>query len=149
MSPLFRNQHPTCVRCRGTKCAADVTCDICKDWSVAQWESFLKKRPYSGRRKSHPSGSALPSVPPNLPPFISASSEAGHSAPPPCPPTPPSEGRGYLGEWGSPPHEVSSPPFRRSVGGGGGTTRVSSSGAASDSAASSLPGVGVAGSSRV
>ena len=29
---------------RGRKCTSDVTCDICKDWSVVQWEVFLKKR---------------------------------------------------------------------------------------------------------
>ena len=45
MSLLFRDRHPTCARCRGTKCSADVTCDICKDWSVAQWEAFLKRLP--------------------------------------------------------------------------------------------------------
>ena len=60
MSPLFRDLHPTCARCRGVKCTADVTCDICKDWSVTQWEAFLKRRPYSGRCKKRPSGSALP-----------------------------------------------------------------------------------------
>ena len=60
MSPLFRDPHPTSARCRGVRCTADVTCDSCKDWSVAQWEAFLKKRPYSSRRKQRPSGSALP-----------------------------------------------------------------------------------------
>ena len=63
MSPLFRDPHPTFARCRGIKCSADVTCDICKDWSVTQWEAFLKRRPYSERCKKHPSGSALPSAP--------------------------------------------------------------------------------------
>ena len=42
MSPLFRDPHPTYARCRGIKCTVDVTCDICKDWSVAQWEAFFK-----------------------------------------------------------------------------------------------------------
>ena len=55
MSPLFRDSHPTCARCRGHRCFSDVTCNICKDWSVTQWEAFLKKRSYSGHRKSHPS----------------------------------------------------------------------------------------------
>ena len=71
MSPLFKDLHPTYARCRGTKCSADVACDICKDWSVAQWEAFLKKRPYSGHRKKRLSGSALPTVPPTLPPSAS------------------------------------------------------------------------------
>ena len=60
ISPIFRDLHPTYARCRGIKCTADVTCDSCKDWSVAQWEVFLKPRPYSGHRKKRPSGSALP-----------------------------------------------------------------------------------------
>ena len=99
MPPLFKDLHPTCARCRGVKCTADVTCDICKGWSVAQWEEFLKKkRSYSWRCKSHPSGSALPTAPPTLPPSASASSEVGHPAPSPRPPTPPSEGRGRTGE---------------------------------------------------
>ena len=45
--PIFRDPRPTCVRCRGVKCTSDVTCDICKNWSVGQWEAFLKKRSYS------------------------------------------------------------------------------------------------------
>ena len=64
MFPIFRDLHPTCASCRGWKCTADVTCDICKDWSVAQWEAFLKKRSYSGRRKARPSHCA--SAPPSL-----------------------------------------------------------------------------------
>ena len=71
MSHLFRDPHPTCARCRGVKCTSDVTCDICKDWSVAQWEAFLKRRPYIERRKKCSSGSALPSAPPTLPPSVS------------------------------------------------------------------------------
>ena len=55
VSLLLRDPYPTCARCRGTKCSADVTCDICKDWSVAQWEAFLKRRPYSERHKKCPS----------------------------------------------------------------------------------------------
>ena len=43
MSPLFRDPNSTCARCRGVKYTADVTCDICKDWSVAQWEAFYEK----------------------------------------------------------------------------------------------------------
>ena len=71
MSPLFRDSHPTCARCRDTKCSADVTCDIFKDWSVVQWEEFLKKHPYSGCHKKRPSGSALPTAPPTLLPSAS------------------------------------------------------------------------------
>ena len=92
MSPLFRNPHPTCARCRGRKCSSDVTCDICKDWSVAQWEMFLKKRSCSGRRKSRLSGSTLPSASLPILPSASAPSEAGQQSPSPRPSSLPSEG---------------------------------------------------------
>ena len=106
-----------------------MTYDICKDWSVAQWEVFLKKRSYSGRHKSRPSGSDLSAAPPTLPPSTLASLEAGHPVPLPHPP-PLSEGRGHPGEMEGAlrvvPHGVSSPPpavwweMRRDGGGGGG-----------------------------
>ena len=98
MSPIFRDLHPTCARYRGIKYTADVTCDICKDWSVAQWEAFLKRRPCSGHRKKRPSGSALPPAFQTPPPSASASSEAGCPALPPRSLPPPSEGRDRLGE---------------------------------------------------
>ena len=97
MSPLFRDPRPTCARCRGVRCTVDVTCDICRDWSVAQWEAFLKKRPYSGCRKRHPSGSALPHAPQTTPPSASSSSEARCPAPPPRSLPPPSEGLDHSG----------------------------------------------------
>ena len=96
MSPLFRDPHPTCSRCQGRRCTSDVTCDICKDWSVAQWEVFLKKQSCSGRRKSRPSGSDLPAAPQTLPPSALASSEAGRPAPP-IPPPPSFRGAWPLG----------------------------------------------------
>ena len=158
ISPLFRDPHPTCARCRGKKCTVDVTCDICKDWSVAQWEAFLKKCAYSGRHKSRLQALTFPLLlRPFLPlprllrkpdalrlPFI-------HS--PLC-----QRGVAVRGVGGWPrvrSCEVSSPPSRRSFGdgdggvGGGvlGAVRVLVSGGASDSAAFFLPGVGVAGSS--
>ena len=77
LSPIFRDPHPTCTRCRGRKCFSDMTSDICKDWSVAQWEAFLEKNSYIGCRKSRPSGSSLPSAPLPSPPIAFASSEAG------------------------------------------------------------------------
>ena len=114
MSPIFRSPHPTCARCRGIKCSADVTCDICKDWSVSQWEAFLKRRPYSGRRKNHHSGSSLPTASQTPPPSASASLEAGRPALPPRSLPPPSEGRDCLGEVEDVPlvgsREVSPPP---------------------------------------
>ena len=96
MSPICREPHPTCPRCRGIKCTADVTCDICKYWSVAQWEVFLKHRPYSGRHKKHPSGSVLPPAPQTPLPTASTSLEAGRPALPPRS-LPPPEGRDRSG----------------------------------------------------
>ena len=61
LSTLDRDPHPTCTRCRGKVCTKDMTCDICADWSAAQWEQFVKKRSYKERKKpSHPSGSVPP-----------------------------------------------------------------------------------------
>ena len=42
-------------------CTSEMTCDICKDWSAAQWEHFIKKRTYKDRKKtSRPSGFVPP-----------------------------------------------------------------------------------------
>ena len=61
LSTLDRDPHPTCTRCRGRICTKDMTYDICADWSVAQWEQFVKKRSYKERKKpSRPSGSVPP-----------------------------------------------------------------------------------------
>ena len=61
LSSVDRDPHPTCTRCRGKVCTMDITCDICADWSVAQWEQFVKKRAYKDRKKtSRPSGSVPP-----------------------------------------------------------------------------------------
>ena len=124
MSPVFRDPHPTCARCRSRKCSFDVTCDICKDWSVAQWEAFLIKCPYSGRRTSRPSGSSLPPAPLPIPPSASASSEAGRHSPSPHSPSFPSEGSGRAGKSEGVSRVdfrgVSSPPSRSSAGEEGG-----------------------------
>ena len=65
---------------------------------------------------------------------------------------PPSEGCDHTGETKGVPrvgsHDVSPPPSHCSVRGGGGGGGASASAGASNSAASSLPGVGVAGSSH-
>ena len=61
LSTLDRDPHPTCTRCRGKVCTIGMTCDICADWSAAQWEQFVKKRSYKDRKKpSRPSGSVPP-----------------------------------------------------------------------------------------
>ena len=110
---------------------------------MAQWEAFLKKCSYSGRRKARPSGSALPTAPQPRPPSAYASLEAGCPLPSPLPSFPLSEGRGSrkappsLALVGSP----LPPPTVR-------WERVLASGGECDSAASSLLGVGVAGPSH-
>ena len=96
-------------------CTADVTCDICKGWSVAQWEAFLKKRPFSSRHKHCPSGSSLSPAPQTNPHCASSSSEA---VPPLL--------RG-LTAWGEgAPREASPPLFP--LGGWGGGERLECSG---------------------
>ena len=61
LSSLDRDPHPTCTRCRGKIFTMEMTCDICADWSVAQWEQFVKKHAYKDRKKpSRPSGSVPP-----------------------------------------------------------------------------------------
>ena len=61
LSSIDRDPHPTCTRCRGKICTMEMTCDICADWSVAQWEQFVKKRAYKDRKKPfRPSGSVPP-----------------------------------------------------------------------------------------
>ena len=62
LSTLDRDPHPTCTRCRGRICTREITCDICADWSAAQWELFVKKRSYKERKTSRPSGSVPPAL---------------------------------------------------------------------------------------
>ena len=58
LSSLDRDPHPTCTRCRGKVCTMEM---ICADWSVAQWEQFVKKHAYKDHKKpSRPSGSVPP-----------------------------------------------------------------------------------------
>ena len=42
MSNLSLNPHPTYARCCG-KCDKFDICELCKNWSVEQWEQFVKK----------------------------------------------------------------------------------------------------------
>ena len=77
LSSLDRDSHPTCTRCRGRVCTRDLTCDICAEWSSAQWDLFAKKRSYAERKHhSRPSGSVPPS--PKTSPHARTSSEVKH-----------------------------------------------------------------------
>ena len=152
MSPIFRDPHPTCARCRGAKCTSYVTCILCKDWSVAQWEAFCKTAPIVGALRY---ALQVPPFPLRLQPFL----------PPPLLlqklgalrlflVLTPLRQRGVvvhrsrgvslaLALVGSP-----LPPPAISVGRGGGGTGIVASGGKCGSAASSLQGVGVVGTSR-
>ena len=153
MSPLFKYPHPTCARCRGVRCTADVICDICRDWSVAQWEVFLKWCPYSGCRKPRPSGSALPPAPQTTLPSASSSSEAGRPATSPTLDLFPFIQRGLTAQGGggcrSRGLSRGSPSSSLPLEGGEGGIAMGAlaSGGARVSAASSLTGGGVADSS--
>ena len=131
-----------------------MTCDTCKEWSGAQWEAFFVSAPVVGAVTQ--AFQALP-FPLCLRPFLPPPwllRKLGALRFPLVRSPLRQRGVAVWGESESVPRvnsrEVSSPPFHHSVGererekGGGG---VLASGVASDSAASSLPGVGVAGSS--
>ena len=60
MSPLFRDPHPTCTRCRGRSCSYNSTCDTCDGWSLDQWEHCRLKRAYAGRINHLPAMLATP-----------------------------------------------------------------------------------------
>ena len=82
MSPVFRDPHPTCVRCRGRKCSSTATCDICHVWSLAQWESFHHKRSYVEHSKSSSRHTGAPTGPTTNSPLTSASKSRAASPPP-------------------------------------------------------------------
>ena len=52
MSPLFRDPHPTCTRCRGRSCSYNSTCEICDGWLLDQWQHYRRKCAYAERSRS-------------------------------------------------------------------------------------------------
>ena len=122
LSTLDRDPHPTCARCRGKICTRDMTCDICADWSSAQWELFAKKRSYKERKKTRPSGS-VPPVPRTSP---RAETPSGASQPGTSSSSFSRPSGGQDKNWGSQgapgvvSREASSPPVRSRSGEGGG-----------------------------
>ena len=74
LASMARDPHPTCTRCRGRICTVDMTCDICVNWSTAQWEAFSSRRTYA-QRKKRPAGAQLPTAPPPPLPCAGTSSE--------------------------------------------------------------------------
>ena len=94
MSPLFRDPHPTCEKCRGRKCSYDTMCDICDGWSVKQWEHFNRKRSYAQRNKSSSRHAGDPIETASNPPLSPASTRSASPSPTSLPPPPPSEGSG-------------------------------------------------------
>ena len=83
MSPLIRDPHIHCPRCRGNKCTIDNTCIICKSWPPEQWDLFSKKKSYAfskARRGRSVSLSASPA------PSVVGTSVGRPSVPPASPP---------------------------------------------------------------
>ena len=83
MSPLFRDPHIHCPRCRGNKCSIDNTCILCKSWPPEQWDLFAKKKSYAhskSRRGRSKSMSASPA------PSVAGTSDVRPSVPPASPP---------------------------------------------------------------
>ena len=72
MSPVFRDPHPTCSRCRGRQCSSESKCSTCHDWSLAQWEAFHNKRSYAERKKSNSHHAGIPTSLASDTPFSSA-----------------------------------------------------------------------------
>ena len=127
LSFLDRDPHPTCTRCRVRVCTKDLTCDICKGWSSAQWEAFAKKRSYAERkRSSRPSGSSFPPAL-KTSPRAGTSSEVTH-------PASPSSSSSLPASRGA-----SSPPARRVSSERDGSASGCSSGARERASVSSAP----------
>ena len=83
MSPLIRDPHIHCPRCRGNKYTIDNTCIICKSWPPEQWDLFAKKKSYAhskSRRGRSVSMSASPA------PSVAGTSVGQLSVPPASPP---------------------------------------------------------------
>ena len=79
MSPLIRDPHIHCPRCRGNKCSIDNTCIICNSWPPEQWDLFAKKKSYAhskSRRGRSKSMSASPA------PSVAGTSDVRPSVPP-------------------------------------------------------------------
>ena len=94
MSPLFRDPHPTCTRCRGRSCSYKSTCQTCDGWSLGQWEHYRLKRAYAGRSKSSSRHAGDHIETASNPPLSPASTRSVLPAPPSLPFPPPAEGLG-------------------------------------------------------
>ena len=127
MSPLFRDPHPTCTRCRGRSCSYKSTCDTCDGWSLDQWEHYRLKRAYAGSSKSSSRHAGYPIETASNTPLSPASTRSVSPTPPSLPLPPPSEGLGEGSEAPSvvnvkEPRVSSLPPCpRKSMERGGGT----------------------------
>ena len=93
MSPVFRDPHPTCARCRGRNCTRDSTCSSCQDWSLDQWEALYAKRSYTDRKKSNSrhAGSPTSLTSESLLSSVPVKQAALSLAPPPLSAHPPKE----------------------------------------------------------
>ena len=94
MSPLFRDPHPTCTRCRGRSCSYNSTCNTCDGWSLDQWEHYCLKHAYAGRSKSSSLHAGDPIDTASNPPLSPTSTRSVSPSPPSLPLPPPSEGIG-------------------------------------------------------
>ena len=96
MSPLFRDPHPTCTRCRGRSCSYNSTCNTCDGWLLDQWEHYrlTGKRAYAGRSKSSSRHAGDPIDSASNSPLSPASTRSVSPSPPSLPLSAPSEGMG-------------------------------------------------------
>ena len=97
MSPVVKDPHPMCTRCRGRNCTRDSTCSSCKDWSLDQWtafDSFNARRSNTDRKRSsnRHAGDSTSLTPQFLSSSAPVKKAAPSLAPPPLTTPPPSEG---------------------------------------------------------
>ena len=133
----------------------EMTCDICADWSVAQWEQFVKKRAYKDRKKpSRPSGSVPPAplTSPRAfsPSGVSRPGTSSSSSSSSCPSGGQGKQGGSQGAPGVVSREAPSPPARSRSSERGGSVSGLSSGARGRGPASPSPsGAGEVGAAHL
>ena len=103
MSPVVKDPHPTCTRCRGRNCTRDSTCISCKDWPLAQWTAFdssIARRSNTDHKRSSNRhvGDSTSLTPQSLSSSVPVKQAAPSLAPPPLTTPPPSEGSGIREE---------------------------------------------------
>ena len=94
MSPLFRDPHPTCTRCKSRSYSFHDKRKICDGWSLHQWQLYRRKRAYTEHSQSSSRHAVDPIDTASNPPLSPTSMRPVSPPPPSLPLPPPSEGSG-------------------------------------------------------